>query len=140
MDVLSNEKKLFTRYISWPQGDKLQHIIDRFQFICGLRNVVGTIDGSHIPLAQKSTRRDTSMPADIYCARKGFNSVVLQAVCDANKLFWRICCNMPGGTSDGGAFQLSSLYVILRACQTVKDLVVHIQGLDVHPYLFVDSG
>ena len=77
IDVLTDERKLFPRYISIPQGDRLQHIIDRFQFLCGLPNVASTIDSFHIPMAEKPSRHDKAMLADFYCAWKGFNSMVL---------------------------------------------------------------
>lgn len=51
--VLFDEQKLSARYNSTPRGDRLQHIIDRFQFICDVPNVVGAIDGTHNPLVEK---------------------------------------------------------------------------------------
>ena len=138
--VLSDEQKLFSKYISTPHGARLQHITDRFQYVCGLPNVAGSIDGTHIPMETKPSRRDTNVPADFYCARKGFNSVVLQGVCDADLLFWNVCCTMPGGTTDSGALKVSSLYAQLVARSILQEPVVLVRGTRVRPYLLADAG
>ena len=77
IDFLFDKQKLFAQYNYIPQGDRLQHIIDRFQFTCGLPNVVGVIDGTHILLAKKSSRHDTVVPAGFYCAQKWLTSMVI---------------------------------------------------------------
>jgi len=33
---------------------------------------------------------------------KEFHSIVLQVVCDLNKIFWNICVGQPRGVHDGG--------------------------------------
>lgn len=43
---------------------------------------------------KRSSRHDTNVSAGFYCARKGFNSVILQVVCDADnfsRAFVAIC-------------------------------------------------
>ena len=51
VDVLSDEHNFFAKYIyiSIPHGPRLQHIVDRFQYMCGLPNMAGSINGTHIP-------------------------------------------------------------------------------------------
>jgi hypothetical protein len=34
--------------------------------------------------------------------RKKFHSIVLQVVCDVNKIFWNICVGQPKRVHDGG--------------------------------------
>ena len=92
-------------------------------------NVASTIDGSHIPLAEKLSLSDTTVPADFYCAQNEFNSVILQVVCNANKLLLNICCNMFGNIADGGVLWFSSLYDMFCACEILKEPVVCITNI-----------
>ena len=108
--------------------------------MCGLPNVVGSIDGTHIPMETKPSRHHTIVPADFYCARKGFNSVVLQGVCDVDLLFWSVCCTMPGDTADSGSLKVSSLYAQLVDRDILQEPVVLVRGTRVRPYLLADAG
>ena len=49
-------------------------------------NVVGAIDGTHIPLSSRPQRGLTLMPSDFFNKKK-FHSVLLQAVCDSERFF-----------------------------------------------------
>jgi hypothetical protein len=41
--------------------------------------------------------------------------VVVQGICDANKIFWSVCVGEPGGVHDGGQFKYS---ILCRQLQT----------------------
>ena len=64
----------------------------------------GAIDGSHIPV------RPPAMNHTDYYNRKGFYSVILQGVVDANYLFEDIYVGWPGSVHDSRVFVNSSLY------------------------------
>ncbi len=80
--------------------------MDGFFHACGLPNVCGTIDWSHIPLSQKLGKRVTAAPTNYNC----YNSIVLQGICNMDKLFWNVCCSVLGGTTNGAQFKLSFIY------------------------------
>jgi hypothetical protein len=42
--------------------------------------------------------------------RKKFYSIVVQVVCDANKIFWNVYVGQPRGVHDGGQFKRCNLY------------------------------
>jgi hypothetical protein len=88
VNILSNATMfpIYERYISNPTGERLQDIINRFQVKTGLPNICGAIDGTHIPLVHKATTKVTLAHSN-YFNRKKRNSIVVQAVCDANKMF-----------------------------------------------------
>jgi hypothetical protein len=100
-DVLISRDKLFSECISIPIGARLEGIIGEFREITRLPNICGAIDGTHIPLADHPNWRVTLVHGDFF-NRKKFHSIVLQVVCDANKLFWIVCVGQPGGVHDGG--------------------------------------
>ena len=84
--VLSRQDGLFGTYIHAPRGKILADTIRKFPDITGLPNVVGAIDGTHIPLSSRPQRGLTPMPSDFF-NRKKFHSVLLQAVCDSERFF-----------------------------------------------------
>ena len=47
---------LFFNFIHTPHGDCLQSIIESFRDIIGLPNIIGAIDGTHIPLTYRPSR------------------------------------------------------------------------------------
>ena len=70
---------MFERYISLPSGNRLEETIRGFERR-GFPQCAGAIDGTHLPILAP---RDS--PAD-YHNRKGWHSIVLQAVVDHN--YW----------------------------------------------------
>jgi hypothetical protein len=117
----------------------LQDIIEDFRDITGLPNICGAIDGTHIPLADRQNRRVT-LAANDFSNRKKFHSIVLQANCDANKIFWNVCAGQPGGVHDGGQFKISSLYRDLKNRDILQEPEVLIRGTTCTPYLIADSA
>ena len=99
---------LFFNFIHTPYSDRLQSIIESLKDITGLSNIVGAIDGIHIPLTYRPSRRYTPMPQDFF-NRKKFHSIVLQGICDSNKMFWDVCAGQPRGVHDAGQFAISSI-------------------------------
>lgn len=66
----------------------------------GLPQCVGAIDGSHIPIIA---------PTD-YFNRKGWHSIILQAVVDGRGKFWNVFTGLPGSMHDAQVLRLSSLW------------------------------
>jgi hypothetical protein len=65
VNALISKDKLFSRNISIPYGPCLRRIMHGFFHACGLPNVCGTIDGSHILLSQKPNKWVTTIPTII---------------------------------------------------------------------------
>lgn len=132
-------RDLFPKYIRTPTGQRLRSITEKFRDITGMQNMVGCIDGCHIPLYEKPDRRKTPAAADFW-NRKSFHSLLLQAVCDCDRIFWDVYCGQPGGCADGGAFKLSSLYRSLRHRLILQEPVIDVRGVEVFPYIIGDSA
>ncbi len=43
---------MFKKLITWPTSDKMQSIMMGFKNLCGMSNVMGAIDGTHICIAK----------------------------------------------------------------------------------------
>ena len=67
-----------------PIGERLAKIMADFERINRLPQSVGAIDGSHIRLQMKSSKKYFLAQ---YICRHGFLSILLEGVVDANKLF-----------------------------------------------------
>jgi len=62
---------LLPKYVRVPPEERLMDVIDDFENLWGFPQVVGAIDGSHIPIL-----KPIECPSDYY-NRKGFFSVLL---------------------------------------------------------------
>jgi hypothetical protein len=102
--------------------------------------VCESIDGSHIPLQRRPNKRQTTVVADLWCRKKKFSSVVLQVVCDIDKVFWNVCCSVPGGTADGGQFKISQIYEQIREREILATPVVIVDGTHIKHFLLGDAG
>ena len=85
-------------------GEELKEIIEGFKSSWGFPQVVGAVDDSHIPIT-----RPVHNQADYY-NRKGFHSIILQAVVDYRYMFIDICVGWPGRVHDARVLYNSSLY------------------------------
>ncbi|GES75821.1 putative nuclease HARBI1 [Rhizophagus clarus] len=83
---------------------EVNRITNGFKITRNFPNVIGAIDGSHIPI-----KASHLFPVD-YFNRKGFYSIVLQAVVDHKKKFLDICVGWPGSTYDSRILINSNLY------------------------------
>lgn len=72
---------LLTKYVQFPTGDELRDTVHGFKSKWGLIQCAGSIDGCHIPVMPPALNHTD------YYNRKGWYSVVLQAVVDHDYLF-----------------------------------------------------
>ena len=91
-------------YIKFPKGEaKTRRAIEEFQEISCFPQVVGAIDGSHIPIiAPKNDPND-------YYNRKQFHSIVLQGVADAEGRFIHVSTGYAGSIHDARVLRMISL-------------------------------
>jgi hypothetical protein len=112
-DVLIDKDKLLSKYINIASSQSLKDIIVRFENLTSILNICGVIDGIQIPLANFPSKKVTFVMGDFFNTKK-FHDIVLQAMCDADKIFWNVCVGQPGGVHDGGQFKRCSLYKQLK--------------------------
>ncbi|KAK5648193.1 hypothetical protein RI129_003085 [Pyrocoelia pectoralis] len=98
------ELSLQHRIIGWPLQNSFQTMSNDFQRRFGMTGVIGAIDGSHIRI---------NAPKDYhtsYINRKGYHSILLQAVCNVDLLFTDVYTGFPGSVHDAALFKQSDLY------------------------------
>ena len=97
-------QKMKTKFITIPKREEVKEIMriykDKWQFpMC-----TGAIDGTHIPIIAPVVDH-----AD-YVNRKGYHSIVMQAVVDSKYLFRDVVVGWPGSVHDARIFSNSGLY------------------------------
>ena len=91
---------LLSRYICVPQSrQEVQEKIDGFESRAGFPQVVGTVDGCHVPI-----NIGPEQCPDDYINRKGFHSLILQGLVDCDYRFLDICVGWPGKVHDARVF------------------------------------
>lgn len=90
--------------IKFPDQMEALQCAKLFEEKCHLPNIIGAIDGTHIPILPPGDGyRD-------YINRKGWASFILQAVVGPTYQFLEISIKQPGSSHDAAALLVSSLY------------------------------
>ena len=120
---------LQSQYIQFPVGDKLTAVIDGFKATWNVPQCAGAIDGSHIPVKPPACNHTD------YYNRKGWYSVVLQAVVDHQYLFRDVMVGWPGSVHDADArvFANSQVYQKLINNQVLNTNNTRILGTEIFP-------
>ena len=122
------------KYINFPTGDHLENVVTGFENKCGFPQCAGAIDGSHIPIqAPKLNHTD-------YYNRKGWYSIIIQAVVDSDYLFRDINIGWPGSVHDARVFANSKLYKKVCDGTLLQGHNRNINGTDVPIFLVGDAG
>ncbi|XP_060786282.1 putative nuclease HARBI1 [Neoarius graeffei] len=117
--------------IKVPTAEEASAIARRFEEKFLIPQIIGCIDGTHIPLLP---------PSDGYkdfVNRKGWPSYVLQAVVDDMYRFWNINCQMPGCAHDANVLRQSALFT--AAHQLPKE-PRDINGTSINLFLLADPA
>ncbi|MCO5607458.1 hypothetical protein L7F22_061654 [Adiantum nelumboides] len=90
-------------YIKWPSSIRMRSLATGFEQIQGIPNVIGAVDGSHIPIIAPRRHHED------YFNCKGFHSVILQMVMTAKCLVWDYHIGWAGLVHDWNVFQRTYL-------------------------------
>lgn len=96
---------LKTKFITWPQeGVHRQEVLDGFERKANFPGVLGAIDGTHIKIKAPKQHPET------YVNRKGYHSVILQAVCREDMRFTHVVAGSVGSCHDARVLRTSDLW------------------------------
>ena len=95
------------KVLRWPNAKEAKVIMEGFG-VRGLPKVIGAIDGSHL-----SIKAPVKNPEN-YVNRKGFHSIVLQAVCDHRMRFTDCYVGWPGSVHDSRVFTNSDICLMIE--------------------------
>ncbi|XP_025157190.1 putative nuclease HARBI1 [Harpegnathos saltator] len=123
--------KLIPQYVRWSNAVQRAILSQIFaERSHGIRNVVGAIDGCHIPIKQPLRN------ANDYFNRKQFHSIILQGVCDHSARFIDVFIGMPGRMHDARVFRNSSLFQKLTDRENPLLTHEHLIGDSAYPLMY----
>lgn len=105
LETCSALKTLLPRYVFIPSDSGMRANVKAFEEKLGFPQAAGAIDGTHIPIL-----RPAGESAIDYFNRKGFYSIIMQALVDHRGVFMDICVGWPGKVHDARVFSNSTLY------------------------------
>ena len=121
-------------YVKFPEGEDLRATVDGFLHKWGFPQTAGAIDGTHIPiLAPKEYNTD-------YYNRKGWYSMVMQAVVDHEYKFIDIASGWPGSVHDARVFKDSAIYAKGKNGTLFSNESININGIQVPIHLIGDPA
>ena len=92
-------KKLGPQFICFPQTKKeIQDVTTRFETKFGFPQVIGCIDGTHVPIKQP-----VENPGDYFCYKMKY-SLNAQAICDEKGYFLDVEIKWPGSVHDARVY------------------------------------
>ena len=127
-------KLLLPNYIRFPTGDRLNEVVQGFLSKWGIPQCAGSIDGSHIPV------RPPSLNHTDYYNRKGWYSVLVQAVVDHNYLFNDLYVGWPGSVHNARVLSNSAVYHKCHNGDYLKGDTLQIGGHTIPIFLIGDSA
>ena len=95
---------LRANYIKFPEDQETLAVNRGFYDIGGMPEIIGCIDCTHVPII--SPGKET---AELFRNRKGFFSINVQAICDADLIFRNVVARWPGSTHDSRIFENSKI-------------------------------
>lgn len=97
-------------YIRFPQtAAEITRTKDEFRNKYNVPGILGIIDGTHVAVSALKHEVEHA-----FVNRKGFHSINVQIVCDAQMLITDINARYPGSTHDSYIFLGSELYTFLE--------------------------
>ncbi|XP_023226904.1 protein ANTAGONIST OF LIKE HETEROCHROMATIN PROTEIN 1-like, partial [Centruroides sculpturatus] len=90
-------------FIQWPESHQYKSIANDFESKRHFPGVIGAIDGTYIHCKPPMNGRNA------FVNRKGDPSIILQAVCNSNKVFLDVFADRAGSTHDARVFRISPL-------------------------------
>ena len=134
-DVVPALFELKDEYIHFPQTvAETTASIGTFEDLSQLPNIVGAIDGTHIPI---SAPRESAVD---YFSRYQHHDFGIQAVADGKLLFLDFCAGYPGSMHDARILRNSSLYQNAEQGDILTGPIAIVNHHEIGPYLVGDSA
>ena len=93
-----------SQVICFPKDDELNEVIQMYEERWGFPMCAGAIDGTHIPIIAPTENHIE------YVNRKGYHSILLQAVCDCHYLIRDAVIGWPGSVHDARVLSNSTIF------------------------------
>ena len=127
--------RLQSKFVFFPKRNELENIVNTYQWKWGFPACLGAIDGTHIPIIAPAQNHSD------YINRKGYHSIVMQAVVDCNYLFRDIVVGWPGSVHDARVLSNSEIFKLAEQNKLFPaDFRVNFGGKNVAPVILGDPA
>jgi len=92
-------------FVKWPTSEEHKKVQEGFENLGGLKNVIGAIDGTYIPL-----RNAPNKDPEVYFTRKKRYAIHCQGIVNDRGIFISFDVGWPGSVHDARVFRNSSFY------------------------------
>ena len=124
--------QLTSRYIALPSGENLKLVVNGFLSKLCIPQCIGAIDSTHIPIIAPKDN-----PVDYY-NRKGYHSMVLQALVDHQYKFMDVYTGWPGSVHDARVLMNSTHF--LKCDNGTYPLPKDINGTNIPLFIIGDPA
>lgn len=118
------------RYVTFPSVQERPSIVQQFYDMYNFPGIVGAIDCTHIKIQSPGGNR-----AEIYRNRKGYFSVNVQVISDANLLIRDIVARWPGSVHDSTIFSNSHIRAQFEMGAIDEGILLGDSGYPLRKYL-----
>ncbi|XP_050498287.1 putative nuclease HARBI1 [Diabrotica virgifera virgifera] len=118
------------QYVKFPNIEDIDNVQLSFYRFARFPKVIGAIDCTHIPIKSPGGNN-----AEFFRNRKGFFSLNVQVVCDANNYIMDVVCRWPGSCHDSHIFNNSSLKTRFENGEFMDKVLLGDSGYPVLNYL-----
>lgn len=126
---------MINRWIQFPvEQDRLQSIRADFFNRYNFPSIVGAIDCTHVAIIAPAAH-DPVHPAAAYFNRKGYYSINVQIICDANLRILNMNARFPGSVHDSAIWMMSNINQHLRREYIRRNIDYHLIGDEGYPLL-----
>ncbi len=127
--------KRLAKFINFPKGNQLLEVIEGYEKTWGFPMCAGAIDGTHIPILAPSESHAQ------YVNRKGYHSILMQAVVDCNYLYRDVVIEWPGSVHDARVFSNSAIFKKGNEGKLFpNELTKEINGEEIPPFIVADPA
>ena len=127
--------KRLAKCIEFPKGKQLREVIKGYENTWGFPLCAGAIDGTHIPILAPSESHAE------YVNRKGYHSILMQAVVDCNYLYRDVVIGWPGSVHDARVFSNSAIFKKGNDGKLFPiELTKEINGEEIPPFIVADPA
>ena len=120
---------LYDQFIEFPHGAELQRVQEDFARIARLPGIVGVIDCTHIPILCPNKEQN-----ELFRNRKGYFSINVQAIGDAQLLIRNLVVRWPGSAHDSRIFDNSNICARFEN-NDINGVLLGDNGYPLRPYL-----
>ncbi|XP_015119516.1 putative nuclease HARBI1 [Diachasma alloeum] len=123
-----NRNEIFAEYVRFYRNiEEVRASRDRFWRRFQFPNAIGCIDGTHVAIVPPKIN-DPVHPENVYVNRKGYHSLNVQLICDAEFKILNVNARYPGSANDCAIWNDSNIQPLMRRLHNYRNERFYLLG------------